>query len=154
MASSGPIPLDPGACAMVELALLTLLLSATGAVQAQEPAHAHGSPYAGEEVRAIKSLSPEDVAELRRGGGWGLAKAAELNGIPGPAHLLQSQDEIGLDPARVAAIQDLFEAMQAQATAEGERLIALEQELDDQFRQRAITEQRLRDLLAEIGRER
>ena len=27
------------------------------------------SPYAGEESRAVKSLSAEDVAELRRGGG-------------------------------------------------------------------------------------
>ena len=135
---------------MIGLALLTLLFAATGAVQAQEPIHAHGSPYAGEEVRTIKSLSPEDVAELRRGGGWGQAKAAELNGMPGPAHLLQLQDEIGLDPGQVAVIQDLFATMEAGAIAEGERLIALEQELDEQFRQRTITDQSLRDLLAEI----
>ena len=30
------------------------------------------SPYAGEESRAVKSLSAEDVAELRRGGGYGM----------------------------------------------------------------------------------
>ena len=58
------------------------------------PAQAQGSPthplpYAGLEARAIKSLSAADVQELRRGGGWGLALPAELNGVPGPAHLLE-----------------------------------------------------------------
>jgi hypothetical protein len=47
--------------------------------------HRHGSqtPYAGLQNRAIKSLSDNDIKELRRGGGWGLALAAELNGMPG-----------------------------------------------------------------------
>jgi hypothetical protein len=47
------------------------------------------SPYAGQETRRIKSLSEQDIDELRQGRGWGLAKAAELNGLPGPAHLLE-----------------------------------------------------------------
>lgn len=54
--------------------------------------HRHGrnsSPYSGFEAREIKSLSEQDIEELRRGGGWGLALPAELNGRPGPAHLLE-----------------------------------------------------------------
>ena len=39
-----------------------------------EAAESVPSPYAGEESRVVKSLSAEDVAELRRGGGWGLAR--------------------------------------------------------------------------------
>ena len=43
----------------------------------------HGSaehkPYAGMQERPIKSLSDADIRELKRGGGWGLALAAELN---------------------------------------------------------------------------
>ncbi|CAN7503757.1 hypothetical protein LJR255_003422 [Pararhizobium sp. LjRoot255] len=58
---------------------LTLLLPATAG--AQQAHHDHKSAYAGEEVRSIKSLSEDDISELRRGGGWGLAKAAELNGM-------------------------------------------------------------------------
>jgi hypothetical protein len=42
------------------------------------------TPYAGMQNRAIKSLSDNDINELRRGGGWGLALAAELNGMPAP----------------------------------------------------------------------
>lgn len=41
------------------------------------------SPYAGMEGREIKALSETDIEELRLGGGWGMALAAELNGAPG-----------------------------------------------------------------------
>ena len=34
------------------------------------------SPYAGQQTRAIKALSPEDIASLRNGEGMGMAKAA------------------------------------------------------------------------------
>jgi hypothetical protein len=47
------------------------------------------SPYTGMETRSIKSLSNEQVADLREGRGMGLALAAELNGYPGPAHVLE-----------------------------------------------------------------
>ena len=46
------------------------------------------SPYAGEERREIKSLSPQEIGDYLAGKGMGLAKAAELNGYPGPAHVL------------------------------------------------------------------
>ena len=51
--------------------------------------HRHVSPYAGQEVRRIKSLSAERVADLLAGRGAGYAKAAELNGVPGPVHVLE-----------------------------------------------------------------
>ena len=54
------------------------------------------SPYAGQETRAIKALSPEDLEELRTGAGMGLAKAAELNGYPGPLHVLALAKELQL----------------------------------------------------------
>ncbi|NBS95027.1 MAG: hypothetical protein EBT08_02540 [Betaproteobacteria bacterium] len=46
--------------------------------------------------RAIKSLSDSDIQELRWDGGWGLALPAELNGMPGPVHLLELKDQIPL----------------------------------------------------------
>lgn len=50
------------------------------------------SIYAGEKTRLIKTLSEQDLEEIARGGGWGLARAAELNGVPGPTHLLELAD--------------------------------------------------------------
>ena len=75
---------------------------------AQNHSGNHGSvpsDYAGQETRLIKSLSEDDLEEIARGGGWGLARAAELNGVPGPTHLLELADEIGLTEQQRADIE-------------------------------------------------
>ena len=46
------------------------------------------TPYAGQQTRTIKALSDDEIAALRNGEGMGMAKAAELNGYPGPIHVL------------------------------------------------------------------
>lgn len=109
--------------------------------------HGH-SPYAGMERREIKSLSDADIADLRRGAGWGLALSAELNGMPGPAHVLELKDRLGLSPAQIASIEAIFLAMQTEARAAGESFIAAEAAIEGAFRQGNLTEDRLRSLVA------
>lgn len=109
----------------------------------------HASPYAGLETRAIKSLSENDLKELRRGGGWGLALPAELNGIPGPAHLLALSDEIPLSADQVVAIQRIFDAMRGKAIAAGARLIEAEDAIGTAFRSDDLDETSLRALIGE-----
>ena len=113
--------------------------------------HSHGpqTPYAGMQDRAIKALSDSDIKELRRGGGWGLALAAELNGMPGPAHLLELKDQIPLTQDQVAKTQALFDDMRKAAVPTGERLIAAETALETAFAKGDLDETTLRRLLAE-----
>ncbi len=120
-------------------------------VQASDTPPSHVSKYVGQESRAIKSLSADDIAELKRGGGWGLAKAAELNGVPGPTHLLELKDEIPLDDAQVSAITKIYEEMKSQAMEQGERLITLEQDLESHFLNRTINAAVLRSSLDAIS---
>jgi hypothetical protein len=139
---------------MRRIVALAALAAFSAPALAQHGGHGPASPYAGEQTRAIKSLSEDDIAELRRGGGWGLAKAAELNGVPGPAHLLELKDAVPLDAEEVAAIGEIFATMTADAIAAGERLIAHEQALEDAFRARSVTYDSLRRMLAEIEESR
>jgi hypothetical protein len=136
---------------MRRLAIIAIAAAISLVPAASNAEGATVSKYAGEETREIKSLSPDDIAELRRGGGWGLAKAAELNGVPGPAHLLEMKNEIPLTAEQIAALEAVYEDMTARAIAAGERLIALEQQLDRQFADRTITDEGLRAQLAEIA---
>ena len=139
----------------MKIALFALPVLVLGiAAQAAETKLTQASKYAGEEKRSIKSLSPDDIAELRRGGGWGLAKAAELNGVPGPAHLLEMKDKIPLTDDQVLAIDETYKKMKAQAIQQGERLIALEQELELLFRSGSITQNALRSSLSKIAKAR
>lgn len=73
--------------------------------------HFHKSKYVGQEKREIKSLSESDIEELKNGRGWGLAKAAELNGVPGPIHLLEMKEEIELSPEQILRIEDVYQRM-------------------------------------------
>lgn len=109
----------------------------------------HHSPYAGFEGRDIKTLSQDDIEELRRGGGWGLALPAELNGVPGPAHLLELSDEVPLQGEQKAAIEALFNSMRDEAVPAGERLIEAERAIEQAFAERSVDRERLRQLLAE-----
>ena len=105
------------------------------------------SPYAGFEAREIKSLSETDIAEITRGAGWGLALAAELNGVPGPAHLLELREEVGLTPDQVTRIDAIFAAMQAEAQEAGARFVAAEADIEAAFRTGGLTPGRLRALI-------
>lgn len=61
--------------------------------------------------REIKTLSASDIEELSNGSGWGFAKAAELNGVPGPVHMLEMKTEIGLGEKQVRELENLYEQM-------------------------------------------
>jgi hypothetical protein len=109
------------------------------------------TPYAGLQTRAIKALSDQQVADLRAGRGMGLALAAELNGYPGPSHLLELADKLGLSDAQRNSARNMFEAMKAETIPIGERLIAQEAALDRLFADHVITPEKLSAATAEIG---
>jgi Spy/CpxP family protein refolding chaperone len=123
-------------------------LATTGTAPAQ---HAPASPYAGWEHRDVKALSNDQIADLRAGRGMGLALPAELNGYPGPVHVLELGDQLGLTKDQRARVQELHAAMQAEAIPLGERLIMQETDLERQFASRSVTPASLQAATAEIG---
>jgi Spy/CpxP family protein refolding chaperone len=131
-------------------AVLAALLVSASAVAGPD----HRSKYAGQEDREIKTLSADDIEELRRAGGWGLAKAAELNGVPGPVHVLEMKDEIDLTERQEARIRALYEGMRAEALPLGERLIELEARLNTSFAERTVDRESLQEQLRAIERVR
>jgi len=111
----------------------------------------HHSPYADQQQRSIKSLSAADITDLQSGAGWGLAKAAELNGVPGPLHLLEMESEIDLTASQLARITKIFDEMRSEAKALGEQLIMQERKLDEKFRNDIPTSDELQTILNNIG---
>ena len=109
------------------------------------------SPYAGEQSRAIKALSPQEVAQLREGAGMGLAKAAELNRFPGPMHALELADALDLSAGQREALHALMSRHKAEARALGGRVLELEGELDALFASGKPSAERVDDLLARLG---
>ncbi len=96
-------------------------------------AMAQVSSYAGEERRDIKSLSPQEVTALLAGHGAGFAKAAELNGYPGPAHVIELADQLTLTPKQLQSTQQLMDEHKARARKLGAEVVDAERTLDRLF---------------------
>lgn len=111
-----------------------------------------GTGYAALTSRKVKALSDEQIADLRAAEGMGYALAAELNGYPGPLHVLQLADQMSLTAAQRAEMQTQVESMKREAGVLGQDVIALETELDLLFTTRAITPASLNDVTERIGR--
>ncbi len=117
---------------MLRVAVLGLLLASSGGARlvfAQD----QRSPYAGEDRREIKALSPGEVAQLLDGAGMGLARAAELNGVPGPRHVLDMADQLELTDVQRAEIERIEDRMHEAAVRLGREILELEEALDRLF---------------------
>jgi Spy/CpxP family protein refolding chaperone len=112
-------------------------------VAVQSIAQDHVKPYAGQQTRSIKALSPEDVAGLLNGDGLGMAKTAELNGYPGPAHVLALAEELKLTEAQQVQVRAIFDRMNAEAKRLGAELVERERALDELFALGEITPDQL-----------
>jgi hypothetical protein len=125
------------------LILIGLVLTSTAAFSQ--------SPYTGMQTRPIKALSEQQVADLRAGRGTGLALAAELNGYPGPSHVLELADKLELTTNQRANVKAQYESMKAEALPLGSKLIEQEAELDRQFANRTVTPESLKASTAAIA---
>jgi hypothetical protein len=135
-------------------AALAFILAVVAGVPAAAQNHDHSGhhEHAGKEAREIKALSPEDVAGLLAGEGMGLALAAELNGWPGPRHVLELAEPLGLSAEVVGAVAAVRARMHARATQLGEAVVEAERTLDRRFAHRHIDADVVAELTSEIGR--
>jgi Spy/CpxP family protein refolding chaperone len=108
------------------------------------------SPYVDQAGAPIKALSAEEQSALLDGQGMGLAKAAELNGYPGPKHVLELSEQLDLSDSQRKATQALFERMRASARAEGAALVEAERMLDGLYASRTATRESVNSQLARI----
>ena len=100
------------------------------------------SPYRGQINTEIRGLSDQEVSDLRQGRGMGRARAAELNGYPGPRHVLDAAQagQLALTPDQTRAAERLFDGMAREAQRLGEQILREEQGLEGEFRAGRISE--------------
>ena len=131
---------------MRSLDILALVL-----VTVASPALSQQSPYVEYQGRPIKALPAELVEAYLAGDGMGFAITAELNGYPGPRHVLDLADSLSLEATQHEEVAAIFDRMRANAQALGARVVAQEQALDSLFAERTITAEQLKSLLANIA---
>jgi Spy/CpxP family protein refolding chaperone len=113
-------------------------------------ATAADQPYA---ERAVKALSEQEVADLKAGHGMGMALPAELNGYPGPRHVLDLAEALALTAEQRAQAQQVYDGMKIAAVAMGEQIVAKEAALDAMFADGTVERdpQAVADLVTDIA---
>lgn len=106
------------------------LLIATAPFATAQSTH---QPYKDHATRDITSLSASDIDALENGRGWGLALPAELNGYPGPVHVLELAKDLDLSADQKQRITAIYDDMRKDAIAKGAAFIAAERALDAGF---------------------
>ncbi len=116
------------------------------AAAAQEPASSSA-----DQDTAVKSLTERDMRELRDGRGMGAGRVAELNGYPGPRHVLELANELELSDEQIEQTQLAFAEMRSSAVATGAEIIEAERSLDEQFAAQNVDPASVQTALTQIG---
>jgi hypothetical protein len=137
---------------LVKVFLTIILLTAAISASAQ---HQHDSknhqPDADLKGRDIKALSQQQINDLKSGKGMSLALAAELNGYPGPAHVLELADKLKLNEQQKKRMQEMFKAMTKETRTLGIMVIEEEKKLNKLFKNKLANEQNLKETTLKIG---
>lgn len=133
------------------VSILSLVVLVLLPLPSRAQQHRHASPYAELQDREVKALSQGEIDGLLRGEGMGMALPAELHGYPGPRHVLDLADELGLSEAQRSRVRQIFETMHERATTLGRVIVELERELDAAFAERRVTSEGLGRLVSRIG---
>ncbi|GAB3219979.1 Spy/CpxP family protein refolding chaperone [Spirosoma arcticum] len=115
----------------IRLSVFIAILLISPRVWAQHAGHP--SPYQADTNRTIKALSAQDVSGYLNGRGMGLAKAAELNGYPGPMHVLEAEKELALTASQKEQMKAAYDAMHNRAVGLGKQIVEQETSLDKLF---------------------
>ncbi|MDX1440100.1 MAG: Spy/CpxP family protein refolding chaperone [Rubricoccaceae bacterium] len=133
------------------LPILLLTLTASTSFAQEHVGHDTHSPYAADTSRLIKALAPDDIDGLLEGRGMGFALAAELNGYPGPLHVLELADDLSLTEAQLTTIQQIRTAMQMEAQVLGTDVVEMETHLDTLFADARATSDDIDRMTAHIA---
>jgi hypothetical protein len=129
----------------VSLVTTVLMVSLGVIVFLKQPNQTARSPYIEQLDSSVRGLSAQEVDDLLNGRGAGYARTAELNNYPGPRHVLDLKQELGLSADQVQQIQAAFEQMQAKAKQVGQEIIQYEARFSAAFANRTISETDLQE---------
>lgn len=135
----------------IPILLVSLVIAGPAPAQhAPHGGHQGGAAVSGHEEaqRCIESFD-RVVADGR---GFGMAFAADRHGYPGPLHVLELGETLGLSPSQASQVRALETAMFAESRPRSGALLAAERRLDALFTSGRATEADLASLVAEVER--
>jgi len=134
-------------------ALALAFVPASAAAQPAGHQHAPGGAPSEGHLKAQACLDEFD-AVVGDGRGFGLAFAADQHGYPGPMHVLELKDRLGLTPEQETRVRALMQGMFAESRPKSARLLDAEARLRALFAGGGADEAAVRAATAEVERAR
>ena len=125
--------------------------SGSGHPPAAEELH---SAYAGQKDVATTGLLPAEVEALEQGKGMAQALPAEVNGYPGPRHVLDAAEAgtLDLQASQRQELERIYDRMHSHAVAKGAEILTSEAELARRFLHAHIDLPTLNEIAGRIAR--
>jgi Spy/CpxP family protein refolding chaperone len=139
---------------LMRVGLVLALAFVPAAAAAQHGGHHHGGGAPSEGHLKAQACVDEFDAVVRDGRGFGMAFAADQHGYPGPMHVLELKDRLGLSAEQEARVRAVMHAMFAESRPKGERLLEAEARLRALFAAGRADEAAVRGATAEVERAR
>lgn len=95
---------------------------------------------------------PPDREGLLNGEGMGQAMSAEMNGYPGPKHILELAAGLNLTDSQKRSIQAIYDEMKLQAVNLGRLIVNKEEQLDEIFSKGSADSNSVREISEQIGK--
>jgi Spy/CpxP family protein refolding chaperone len=145
--------LRPLILVVLSTATAWLTMTPSGATAQSPRSMVTGQPFAPYVANGDTTygLSQREGQRLLAGRGMGLARPAEMNGYPGPMHVLDLADELALTPEQQQQARTTRERVMTEAPALGRQIVEKELTLDRIFRDGSADEARVRTLTREIA---
>lgn len=101
---------------------------------------------------SAQAVVPADREGLLKGEGIGMAVLAEANGFPGPKHVLELKEQLGMSADQTMKARTLFERVKASGVAKGEEIVKAEEALFRAFKDGSIADETLEQKILEIAK--
>lgn len=119
------------------LTAVVAVLASFGAAAAWAQ-HGHGGGGGGDRGHgSVQACEAEFEAVVRDGRGFGMAFTADQTGYPGPLHVLELKERLGLSPEQEAKARALMQVMFQESRPKGAQLLEAEARLMSAMRTRA-----------------
>lgn len=115
------------------------------------PAGAQQTPQSGHKGGGPQSMQMREHRSLMQGRGMGMARIADVNGYPGPMHVLQHAEALELSEEQRAQTAEIRDRVRNEAPAIGEQIVAAEKRLEAMFAEGEVEPAAMDALLSEIA---
>jgi Spy/CpxP family protein refolding chaperone len=95
---------------------------------------------------------PADREGLFNSEGMGQATYAEMNGYPGPKHVLELEKDLELTDSQSKVVQSIFNEMRFAAMGLGKLIVSKEEDLNEVFSKGTATVKTVQEVSEQIGK--